>query len=115
MSGSMRSKAWMVAASIATIKALKYKGICRWNHTMIRSLNQHAKNNLKSCSQQQRKRASLMRDEISSENGLERSEGSLNTVIVIRTGPLVLYCSMNDIAILYLLHSSRPICDGTKG
>ncbi|KAL9260082.1 hypothetical protein AKJ16_DCAP12056 [Drosera capensis] len=83
MSGSMRSKAWMVAASIATIEALKYKGVCRWNHTMIRSLNQHAKNNLKSCSQQQQKRASSMRDEIGSESGLKRSEESLKTVMYL--------------------------------
>ncbi|XP_044493401.1 uncharacterized protein LOC123216852 [Mangifera indica] len=44
-------KAWFVAASIGTVEALKDQvGICRWNYA-IRSLQQRAKNNLKSFSQ----------------------------------------------------------------
>ncbi|KAJ4822459.1 hypothetical protein Tsubulata_022800 [Turnera subulata] len=47
---SSTSKAWMVAASIATVEAMKDQGICRWNHT-IRSLHQHTKTHLRSISQ----------------------------------------------------------------
>ncbi|KAJ4822461.1 hypothetical protein Tsubulata_022803 [Turnera subulata] len=47
--GSM-SRAWMVAASIATVEAMKDQGICRWNHT-FRSFHQHTKTHLRSISQ----------------------------------------------------------------
>ncbi|XP_022734480.1 uncharacterized protein LOC111288008 [Durio zibethinus] len=50
MSGAA-GKAWIVAAaSIGAVEALKDQGICRWNHT-IRSLHQHAKNNVRSFTQ----------------------------------------------------------------
>ncbi|KAJ0101968.1 hypothetical protein Patl1_04529 [Pistacia atlantica] len=48
---SASRKAWFVAASIGAVEALKDQvGICRWNYA-IRSLQQHAKNNLRSFSQ----------------------------------------------------------------
>ncbi|CAK7327529.1 unnamed protein product [Dovyalis caffra] len=47
---SAASKAWIVAASIFAVEALKDQGICRWNYT-IRSLQQHAKSNIRSFTQ----------------------------------------------------------------
>ncbi|GMJ10231.1 Wound-induced polypeptide 3 [Hibiscus trionum] len=50
MSSGAARKAWMVAATIGAVEALKDQGICRWNHT-IRWLHQHAKNNVRSYAQ----------------------------------------------------------------
>ncbi|KAK3184241.1 hypothetical protein Dsin_031527 [Dipteronia sinensis] len=47
---SSTSKAWMVAASVAAVEAMKDQGFCRWNYT-IRSLHQHVRNNMRSASQ----------------------------------------------------------------
>ncbi|KDP38954.1 hypothetical protein JCGZ_00711 [Jatropha curcas] len=41
------TKAWIVAASIGAVEALKDQGICRWNYPM-RSVQQHFKNNIRS-------------------------------------------------------------------
>ncbi|KAJ0052440.1 uncharacterized protein LOC116107166 [Pistacia vera] len=47
---SSTSRAWIAAASIAVVVALKDQGFCRWNYA-TRSIQQHTKNNLWSISQ----------------------------------------------------------------
>ncbi|KAI6690430.1 hypothetical protein NL676_027258 [Syzygium grande] len=47
---SAAGKAWIVAASIAAVEALKDQGFARWNYP-IRSVHQHVKSNLRSYSQ----------------------------------------------------------------
>ncbi|KAL8126734.1 uncharacterized protein LOC141717152 [Apium graveolens] len=50
MSAAAASKAWIVAASVGLVEALKDQGFARWNYP-IRCLHQRAKSNLPSFSQ----------------------------------------------------------------
>ncbi|KAK2985925.1 hypothetical protein RJ640_008141 [Escallonia rubra] len=79
---SSGSRAWIAAASVGLVEALKDQGFCRWNHT-IRSIHHHAKSNLRSFSQTKKLSssssavvASRLRDEKA-----RRAEESLRTVI----------------------------------
>ncbi|XVE50412.1 hypothetical protein DITRI_Ditri01bG0160900 [Diplodiscus trichospermus] len=47
MSSEAARKAWIVAAAIDAVEALKDQVISRWNYT-IRSLDQHTKNTMRS-------------------------------------------------------------------
>ncbi|XP_022867539.1 uncharacterized protein LOC111387231 [Olea europaea var. sylvestris] len=49
---SAARKAWIVAASIGAVEALKDQGVCRWNYP-LRLLHNQAKKNLKSYYQTQ--------------------------------------------------------------
>ncbi|KAK3016804.1 hypothetical protein RJ639_007423 [Escallonia herrerae] len=79
---SSGSRAWIAAASVGLVEALKDQGFCRWNHT-IRSIQHHARSNLRSFSQTKKLSssssavvASRLRDEKA-----KRAEESLRTVM----------------------------------
>uniref|UniRef100_A0A0A0K296 Wound-responsive family protein n=1 Tax=Cucumis sativus TaxID=3659 RepID=A0A0A0K296_CUCSA len=75
MSSSRR--AWIVAASVGVVEALKDQGICRWNHT-IRSAHQYAKNHVRSVPQATRLTGSSAAV-VSSKQQQKQSEESLRT------------------------------------
>ncbi|KAM7503522.1 hypothetical protein LguiB_002426 [Lonicera macranthoides] len=87
---SSTSKAWIVAASVGAVEALKDQGFCRWNYT-LRSLHQHAKNNLSrrsSLSQYSTKNKKISPHSSamvvgSNNNKMKQSEESLRTVMYL--------------------------------
>ncbi|CAK9152081.1 unnamed protein product [Ilex paraguariensis] len=79
------SRAWVMAVSIGAVEALKDQGFCRWNYS-IRSLHQHAKNNLRSFSQTRRPSGSQSSAVVSSkvrEEKAEQSEESLRKIMYL--------------------------------
>ncbi|KAJ9182808.1 hypothetical protein P3X46_006759 [Hevea brasiliensis] len=78
---SSTSRAWMVAASIGVVESLKDQGLCRWNYA-LRSLQQHAKNNIRSYSQQPKKLLSAASKKLRDEK-LKQSEESLRTIMYL--------------------------------
>ncbi|PON55863.1 Wound-responsive family protein [Parasponia andersonii] len=82
---SSASKAWIVATSIGAVEALKDQGICRWNYA-LRSLQQHAKNNIRSYSQAKRSFSSQSSAAFSKkirDDKMKQSEDSLRTVMYL--------------------------------
>ncbi|CAN1161057.1 hypothetical protein LINPERHAP2_LOCUS23706 [Linum perenne] len=69
---SSTSRAWMSAATVGAVEALKDQGFCRWNYA-IRSIQQHSKNKIRSPSRSVRK---LYRGDRGN-----RAEESLKTVM----------------------------------
>ncbi|TMX01183.1 hypothetical protein EJD97_024981 [Solanum chilense] len=77
MSSSRR--AWIVAASVGAVEALKDQvGLCRWNYP-LRSLAQHTKNNLRSYSQAKKLSSSIT----TKSEKIEKSEESLRKVMYL--------------------------------
>ncbi|KAK4398426.1 UNVERIFIED_CONTAM: hypothetical protein Sradi_6063400 [Sesamum radiatum] len=82
---SSGSRAWLVAASIGAVEALKDQGFCRWNYA-LRLLQQHAKSNLRSYSTQAQKLCAPSSSMISNkmrEEKLKQSEESLRKVMYL--------------------------------
>ncbi|KAJ8763649.1 hypothetical protein K2173_003150 [Erythroxylum novogranatense] len=80
---SSTSRAWTVAASVGVVEALKDQGLCRWNYA-LRSIQQHAKNNIRSYSQA--KALSVPASSLAKKGGdekLRKSEESLRTVMYL--------------------------------
>ncbi|KAI3441576.1 uncharacterized protein J3R85_002171 [Psidium guajava] len=82
---SSSSRAWIVAASIGAVEALKDQGFCRWNYA-LRSLHHHAKSNVGSCSQARRVSSSSAASAISEkirERKAKQCEESLRKVMYL--------------------------------
>ncbi|KAG6471447.1 hypothetical protein ZIOFF_068889 [Zingiber officinale] len=78
---SVKKASVLVAASVGAVEALKDQaGLCRWNYA-LRSLQQHAKSNMRSLPQAVRM-SSAVSDGRSSERA-KQSEESLRKVILI--------------------------------
>ncbi|OVA07989.1 Protein of unknown function wound-induced [Macleaya cordata] len=76
---------WIVAASVGAVEALKDQGFCRWNYA-LRSLHQHAKNNVRSFSPGQKILSSSSSAVISKKMASEKmkqSEASLRNVMYL--------------------------------
>ncbi|GMP67066.1 hypothetical protein CsSME_00027180 [Camellia sinensis var. sinensis] len=85
---SSTSRAWVAAASVGAVEALKDQGICRWNYT-IRSIHHHAKTNLRSFSQGNKLSSSSSSAKVAStamrkeRAKKQQSEESLRTVMYL--------------------------------
>lgn len=81
---SQMGKAWIVAASVGTVEALKDQGFCRWNYAM-RCIHQHARNSLRSFSQAKKlsSTSSAMVSSTSRGDKAKQSEESLRTVMYL--------------------------------
>ncbi|XP_058220175.1 uncharacterized protein LOC131330569 [Rhododendron vialii] len=81
----LASRAWIVAASVGLVEALKDQGFCRWNYT-IRSMHHHAKANLRCLPRVNNKLSSPSSAVVSSklrEQKARQSEESLRKVMYL--------------------------------
>lgn len=78
-------EAWIVAASVGAVHAMKDQGFCRWSYT-VRSIHQHAMNNMRSFLLQAQKLSSsssaVIFDKMNSEKK-DQSEESLRKVMYL--------------------------------
>ncbi|OIT23000.1 PREDICTED: uncharacterized protein LOC109216850 [Nicotiana attenuata] len=79
MSSSRR--AWIIAASVGAVEALKDQGFCRWNYP-LRSFAQHTKNNMRSYSQA-KKLSTSSSSLIASSDKAKQSEESFRKVMYL--------------------------------
>ncbi|XP_057450954.1 uncharacterized protein LOC130742873 [Lotus japonicus] len=80
---SAASKAWIVAASVGAVEALKDQGICRWNY-VLKHAQQHLKNRVGSLSQARNLSSSsaLFANKLKGEKP-KQAEESLRTVMYL--------------------------------
>ncbi|XP_022878642.1 uncharacterized protein LOC111396436 [Olea europaea var. sylvestris] len=81
---SSTSKAWIVAASMGAVEALKDQGFCRWNYA-FRLIQQQAKNNMRSFSQAKKlstQSSSMVSNKLQEEK-MKQSEESLRKVMYL--------------------------------
>ncbi|KAK7263609.1 hypothetical protein RJT34_31202 [Clitoria ternatea] len=78
---SSAQKAWIVAAGVGVVEALKDQGVCRWNH-VLKAAQQHVKTHVGSFSQAKKLSSSAV---VSSSTKLKgkQSEESLRTVMYL--------------------------------
>lgn len=76
------SKAWIVATSVGAVEALKDQlNICRWNYA-LKSVNQHAKNHIRSFSQAKVPSSAVVSSKLR-EDKAKQSEESLRKVMYL--------------------------------
>ncbi|XP_062079661.1 uncharacterized protein LOC133784243 [Humulus lupulus] len=78
---SSTSRAWIAAASIGVVEALKDQGVCRWN-SALRSIQHHTKANLRAYSQAKKIPAQYSNNKFKDEKW-KQSEESLRTVMYL--------------------------------
>ncbi|KAI4322616.1 hypothetical protein L6164_022293 [Bauhinia variegata] len=81
---SSATRAWIAAASVGVVEALKDQGVCRWNYA-LRSAQQHAKSNVRSFSQAKKLSSSssaVVSNRLKDEKS-KQSEESLRTVMYL--------------------------------
>ncbi|PON92393.1 Wound-responsive family protein [Trema orientale] len=79
---SSTSRAWIAAASIGVVEALKDQGVCRWN-SALRSIQHHTKANLRSYSQAKKIPVSQYSRNNLKDEKLDQSEESLRTIMYL--------------------------------